>query len=135
MEADELKLIEQDQLCWVYLRSTRLAAFENEEKVDIIVERKGCLDSTITGALPPGGHTQWHATRRCEGALCGRGVARGEVPRGCRVVGRGRSSLPRGLRGPHSRPARARADARAAQSTSRPPTTLRRRARTTSRCR
>eukprot|EP01051_Picozoa_sp_SAG22_P002428 SAG22_NODE_107_length_19899_cov_24.034141_5_plen_894_part_00 len=44
----DMTLCDANQLCVVYFRSTRMAAFENEEKVMVSVERQGCLDSAAT---------------------------------------------------------------------------------------
>eukprot|EP01052_Picozoa_sp_SAG31_P031672 SAG31_NODE_3381_length_4338_cov_90.056617_1_plen_857_part_00 len=47
-DENDMKLCDQNLLCSVGFRSSRLAAFENEEKVDIWIERYGCVDSTVT---------------------------------------------------------------------------------------
>ena len=47
-QAEQQELINSGKLVWIFARSPRLAAFENEGSVTLIVERMGALDQEVT---------------------------------------------------------------------------------------
>ena len=47
-DLEQLELIKDNKLVWVFARNVRMAAFENEGSVALVVERIGCLDREVT---------------------------------------------------------------------------------------